>query len=448
MIGATPYEFMLVVGVLLWAGTALWYVREPFASIYHPITHYLVFHGVLFAIRPVLAHVLRYDELYAAMKFQPSWADKMTVLAAANLGLIVFVSVAARVGGLPMSRAPSAVQGEPPRFDAGFWTMIVLCVPPAIWSLYAGLAGTLVGAGSMIVNMETGATVNTTGNGYYNDVNLMLGPIAVLIAWTARFRWWSLLPLLVFILARAGTGGRWPFVMAVLSCASLWAWERRLRWPAGRLIVAAIPLFALFTVIGEDRGRAIRSFFGGEQVASGASNYFTMRPLESMDFGNMEFFEYMVHTVPAKTGTYDYFLINAQIVTEPIPRVLWSGKPQGAPFERLFIWRYGTSVGATMAIPGEGWRAAGWIGVVLWTAFFAFVYGRIYNAYVASRQDWVRTALFMLFMPVALQCFRDGLLLSVLKTSFFAVVPVLIWWGVNRLVSGSHPAGPPRVVPG
>ncbi|HEU0043735.1 O-antigen polymerase [Sphingomonas sp.] len=433
MIGPVLYEFLLLAGVLFWAAIVVWWSRHKLASIYHPLTHYLLFHGILFAIRPVLAHILQYDKLYPALGFQPTWGDKVTVLVAANLALAVFVIVSVRVGNLPMTRAGRTEGANPPRFNLAFWFMLIICLPPALASFISTFRSRDIGVSTMINNAETGATINTTGNGYFTDIGLMLGPIAVLIAWTGRFRWWSLLPLLVFIVARAGTGTRWPFVMAVFSAASLWAWEHRHRWPPKSLFVAAVPLIALFTVIGEDRGKFIRQLTSGQQAERVDTEYFSQRPLESMDYGNMEFFEYMVHTVPAKTGTYDYFLNNFQLFTEPVPRVLWPGKPQGAPFERLFIWRYGNSIGASMAIPGEGWRALGWIGVVLWTAAFAWFYGRVYNLFVASNQDWPKVALFMLFMPVALQCFRDGAIVTVAKTSFFPLIPVLIWWGLSRL---------------
>jgi hypothetical protein len=39
----------------------------------------------------------------------------------------------------------------------------------------------------------------------------------------------------------------------------------------------------------------------------------------------------------------------------------------------------------------------------------------------------------MLLLPISVQTFRDGVLLTVLKTSFFPLLSVLVWWGASKL---------------
>lgn len=429
------YDWLLIFGVVLWLGVAAWYVRRPIASVYHPITYYLIFHGVLFTIRPVLAWQFGYTDIYRTYQFQPSLDEKATVLAAADLALLVFVAVAARVGDLPFAKASPRERGQPVRFDTALWLTALLCTPAALASLANSLSQRSVGYHSMV--MVQGVSINTTANGYFTDAVLMLGPLVALFAWAGRFRPWALMPALLFVFAKAGTGGRWPFVMTAMSLALFWMYDRRLRWPPARLtLLVAAPLLLLFTAVGEDRGSGIRRLVTGAAETARANDYFRHRPLESMDYGNMEFFEYIVHAVPGRTGTYDWFLSNLQVFTEPVPRVLWPGKPIGAPVKLFSLWDHGTPIGMTMSLPGQGWMQAGWLGVVIWTALFGWAYGRLYNWFVRSRQSVLETALFLILLPISLQVFRDGVLLTILKTSLFPLAPIMLWKLFGTMLRG------------
>ena len=432
------YEWLLVFGVVLWLAVGFWYARQPIASVYHPITYYLIFHGILFAIRPVLAWAYGYNGLYALYQFTPGMTDKSTVLAAVDLALVVFVGVAAWAGNLPFSRSPPRARGKPPQLDTAFWLTLLCCGPLAVASLGSSLASSTAQVSDMVT--VNGTAVNTAGNGYYSDAALMRGALVALFAWAGRFRWWTLGPAILFVFAKAGTGGRWPFVMSVMSLALFYMYDLRLRWPPVRVASLAVPLMMLFTAIGADRGAAIRKLFDANTQGAVDADYFAGRPLESMDYGNMEFFEYLVHFVPGRSGTYDYFLFNLQIFTEPVPRILWHNKPIGAPIQLFSLWDYGSPIGMTLSLPGVGWFEAGWIGVVIWTALFGLGYGRLYNGFVRSDQSRIKTALYLIVLPVSLQAFRDGSLLSILKTSFFPLAPVLLWKLIGSLLAGSSRA--------
>lgn len=420
------YDLALIAGVPLWAGLLWWYLRQPAASAFHPASFYFLFHGVLFMLRPILARVQHFEALYRIYDFTPTPADKLTVLLGADLALVTFVLVCVRVGRQPLVRAAGTTRRAAlPRLTLSLWLMAAACLPLAIASLAAGWQTRVTGS-SMVLQAGTGLAINTTGNGYFSDAVLMIGPITVLLAWAMRFRALAFVPLAMFVLVKAGTGGRWPFIMALLSAGLWWMFEHRHRWPPARVVLLAVPLVALFTIVGQDRGASVRALFAGEALVA-APDLFRERPLESMDFANMEFFEYLAHVVPAKTGTYGWFLDNLQVVTEPVPRVLWPGKPVGAPVQLFALWDYGTPIGMTYSLPGNGWMQAGWLGIVLWTALFAWAYGHGYALFVRSDQSRFKVAIYMILLPVSLQVFRDGVLLSALRTSFFPLVPVLAW---------------------
>lgn len=59
-------------------GGRVWYICQPAASVYHPAARYLLFHGILFAIRPMLAWWQGFGGVYAVYGFTPSVGDKIT----------------------------------------------------------------------------------------------------------------------------------------------------------------------------------------------------------------------------------------------------------------------------------------------------------------------------------------------------------------------------------
>ena len=190
-------------------------------------------------------------------------------------------------------------------------------------------------------------------------------------------------------------------------------------------------------MVGDDRGAGIRQTFGTEareKILTG-DNRKQLRTLESMDYGNMEFFEYLVYAVPQRSRTYDFFLDNFQVLTEPVPRVLWSGKPIGEPFRRIFLFQYGFPIGMTRSLPGEGWYALGWLGVVIWCGLWGGILGRVYRNFAQGRQTTLQTAAYCVYMPSLIAFFRDGQLITFAKQLGMFMLPILVWYAIARFMS-------------
>lgn len=146
---------------------------------------------------------------------------------------------------------------------------------------------------------------------------------------------------------RAGTGGRGPFVSAAAACILLWLYDRRRRFPAPRAVAAILAVAVLFLGVGVDRGQALRQIIGVDNASQVEIQRRKDQPMETMDLANIEFLEYLVYAIPEKTGTYDYFLSSLQVLTEPIPRVWWKGKPVGSPIKLYSLFDYGFPIGMT-----------------------------------------------------------------------------------------------------
>jgi len=435
--GATLYEALLIASLILLICVTAVYVKSGQGSIYHPATIYIGFHGVVFVIRPIIAYINDYDFLYKAYQFAPSMSDKITTILAVNLGFVTFIAAALYFGRKKMH----FVKHSDAELSSYFTPLAITCLllgPVAIWSLYNNIqvsTGNVVD--TMISDRATHTTINTTENGYLQNIQLVLPTLVGLIAYINRFKWWSLLPFALFIVARGATGVRGPFVAAIFFMILLYMYSRQRAWftPSTTLLFAGG--WALFRLVGDDRGQGIRNALGYASEAGVVNN---PRLLESMDYGNMEFFEFVVYCIPQRTHSYDYFASLSQIVTEPIPRAWWLDKPVGAPIQFFNLFDCGYPVGMTYSLPGAGWFELGWIGVVIWCAFFAWIYAKAYNKFQSSNGSVFAVLLYCSFAITSLISFRDGIVLSILKQSLFYMMPV-ITLGICMYVFGQRPEG-------
>lgn len=430
------YDLLLFFNFFLWISLTTFYLRQPFSSAFHPVSAYLLFHFIAFVFRPFFAWYRDYDLIYRTYQFTPSMDDKIIVQLATALGLICFVIPAMHFGNAP-SRFPRDKfnQAERRNLIRPFYTVAALLVPLGILSAIAYWSSRATDGNTMVMDPATGHFINTSGNGYFFNFQLVLSTIAVMFAWLKRFRWWSLIPLLMFIVLRAGTGGRAPFVFACAAAALLFLHEQRRRWPNLRATTIAALGLALFAQVGDDRGASIRMLFIEDRsyVGTFGSSSAELRFMEGMDFANLEYFEFVVYAVPQRTGTYGFFLDNLQLFTQPIPRILWEDKPVGPPIQLFKLFDYGYPIGMTVSLPGNGWMQLGFAGVGIWCALFGWIYGTIYNWFQLSRHSSAAVLSYMIFTAFSIQFFRDGLLLVLVQTSAFFILPVWLVIGIARL---------------
>ena len=429
------YEVVLFANCLLWLALVIFYARMPLASAFHPVSFYLFFHGFIFTFRPIIVYFQDYSELYRGYGFSPSASDKITVILAAMLGLICFVATALKFGNAPVQfKRDRYTDEERDELKRPFLFVAAATMPVGIYATLASWSTRSNESTTMVLDAATGHFINTTTSGYFIDLQLLIAPCVVIFAWLFRFRWWTFALLAAFIVLRGGTGGRWPIMMACATVALMFLYERRQIFPNIRASILLVAALWLFQVVGSDRGATIRNFFIEDNSLSSLNyNRKELGFLESMDFANMEFFEYVVYAVPQRTGTYGYFLDNLQIFTEPVPRILWTGKPVGPPIQLFSLFDYGYPIGMTYSLPGEGWMQLGYFGVAIWCGLFGWFYGRMYNKFQNSKQSNLAIIAYLLFAPLSLQFFRDGLLLTMAKTHAWFLLPVILLYAFARM---------------
>ena len=426
------YDLILGGGLVFWALITFLYVRHPAASLLHPGTFYLLFHFIVFAARPVFARIYDYEGIYRQFGFQPSWSEKITVLLAADLGLATFMAVLMLVAREPLS-FPRGIKEQLHRraLQKPFLLACLLIVPVGLASSLSQWSTRATDSSSMVRDLATGAAVNTQMNGWFFSSQLALVPLAVMFVWIFRFRWWSLIPFAMFFVLRAGTGGRGPLIVAAFALIILFLIENRRRWPEWRsaALVGAVAL--VFTTVVADRGKAVRELFIEDETVSGEA-FYESAPFETMDFANQEFFEYLVYAIPHRTGTYDYFLSNLQILTEPIPRVWWKEKPVGPPIQLFSLFDYGAPLGMTQSLPGAGWTSMGWLGVMIQCGVFALLYGMLYRWLAMRRYDNFALLTYALMIAATTITFRDGVLITVVRLLPFYIGPIVLVWILAR----------------
>ena len=431
------YEAALALSVVCFVVVMGYFVRSPSFSMFHPLTFYGAFHGFLFVFRPIVARINDFTLVYRSYQFTPSPSDKLTVILAANLGFVAFAFFCLLSGNVAMRfKQDSFANAERDRLKPLLFWVLAVCVPIGIYSLskvWAGATTTGLGYDAMVMDAGTGTIVNTQGNGYLAEAQLMLASCGALIAWVFRFRLLALLPLIGFVVFRAGTGGRGPFVTALVTVGLLYLYEHRRRMPSLRIIALLAVVVLIFSSVGNDRGLTIRKALGNDTASS--VFYQTRaneRLFEGMDFANLEYFEYLVYAIPQRTHTYGYFIDTLQVFTEPVPRILWKNKPIGAPFNRINLLDYGRAVGMTRSLPGQGWYSLGWLGVVIWCGLWGYVLGWIYRKFAEGPQSTFKVAGYMIFVPILIVAFRDGQLITVLRQGLFYLGPVVLWYWLAR----------------
>lgn len=427
------YDILLATNLFLWLTLVLHYVSQPQASVFHPAGYYLFFHGLVFTFRPFLVYYRGYEAIYRGYQFMPTIEDKSTVMIATMLGLICFYAMVMKFGNavarFPQDRINEAERRELTR---PYLIAAALLVPIGLVSVLANWETRANDSTTMLLDAATGRFVNTSGNGYFDDAQLLLAPLTVLCVWLYRFKWWTFGPLVAFLILRGGTGGRWPIIMACASIALLYLYERRRRWPEWKAIAFGGFALFMFQVVGADRGTAIRTLFIEDRssLADNVDKLKELRFLEAMDFANLEFFEYLVYVVPQRSGTWGYFLNNLQLLTQPIPRAIWEGKPVGPPIQLFSLFDYGYPIGMTNSLPGEGWVQLGYLGVIIWCALFGWLFGVAYNKFQQSRHGNPILLTYLLFLPLSLTFFRDGFLLTIVQTAVFFLFPI---WLIVRI---------------
>jgi len=430
------FELALTTQVLVWLIVLGLFLASGQASLFHPATVYLGFHALVFVIRPILVHYLDFDAIWTYIGFRPSEAVMIQTLAVTSAALIVFVGTTTVVGRarVAFTNVPALSFSELQHKALIVTTLVLL--PLTAYSIRKSTGGDVTGE-----RAANGVFILTNSTGYINDAQFMIAPL--LCAWLliTRFHWSNLIPIVLYVGYRSWCGwSRFTIITFFLTIVLAYCWYQRKKWIPFMALVLAVPILILFNTLGHNRDYLQDQLKGHAVVAvqldAGMSKLDKFKArVDTQDFANFDYLTFLVALVPERTATYTYGTQYLQLFTEPIPRILWKGKPTGAPIGTFNISAYGNFTGLTFSLPGDGWCSGGWIGLVITMGIAGGILGFFHRWFWRNADSPMVAMFYCTAMAMLIQWFRDGGI-SIAKFMLWSWLPLLLWLGVAWVLGG------------
>lgn len=435
-------ELALSFQVLLFLGALGIFLASGQASLFHPGSLYLLFHFLAFVLRPLLVHFLEFDSIWNYIGIHPSPADLVQTLLVSSVSLLVFMAACLTAGWAPVSYGPERDWCLTPLQKRALRVTTLLFIPLVVYSIYVTRNGV---QGERAAN---GVYIMTKSTGYVNDAQWVIAPL--LCAWimATRFHWANLFPVVLYIAYRAWFGwSRFTIVLFFMSLVVFYCWHRRFKWPPAWSFLACLPILVVFNILGHNRDYLKTTLTGVKaqvrEEQAGLSRFDKIRGrTDTQDFANFDYLTFILAVVPKRTGDYTYGLQYLQLFTEPIPRLLWKGKPTGAPVRtKVNIGAYGNFVGLTVSLPGDGWISGGWIGLVITVGLAGTALGVYHRYFWRHVSDPIAVIFYLAALPMFIQWFRDGGI-SIAKFLMWTWLPLLVWTGIIWVLGARYVPGP------
>lgn len=435
------YEITLLLQCLLCIIVChYWFVTKRF-PFYNFVTFYILFHIVCFVVRPLLVYSFSFEGRWNYMRITRDETEQMLALMVSSLGLLMFIlgySWARR--NWPSPSAP-VFNVTITRHDwYAFVLTTIILMPLALYSASLQLEGidfgkTGVGI-SVVQDFASGVTTLSETTGYIVSAHNFLLALVLGLLVISRFSLGSFLIVAAFVTYRAYVGwSRWAAVILLVAILIAWLIHKKRRWPGiVGVTIGAVSLIG-FQAIGFDRQFLRRAL--GETVSYGGApktGRSLIESLDNADFANFEYLVYVIRAVPDLSRTYTYFTQYLQLITEPIPRMFWEGKPLGAPVQLVNLMDYGYFWGLTTSLVGDGWLSLGWVGVVVTLFLAGALSAYIQHKLTRGEPGLYRYLVFCISIAISIQWYRDGGI-SIFKFILFSCAPIVLWYGFSSLLN-------------
>lgn len=435
-------DMALAAQVLVLVMVAVVFVFSGTASMFHPLTYYLIFHTLVFVIRPLLVHGFDIGNAWEFMGYWPSRAQFVKTLLVSSVALIAFAGACGWAG----RAKPDMGRARDFSFDgtdkAAFALTVLALAPLAVYSAVMRSGGaSFNGVGDVQMQRDpvTGQPVYVNTTGYIAEAHSMGLPLTLGIIWVSRFHPLSFIPFIAFVSYRAFLGwGRWAIIMGIISMILLVLYHLRARWVRWWHVAMGLPVLLLFQVLGNNRDY-LRGVLDGTQSVWNAFRMFggggsMIDSLSNQDIANFDFLAFILWVVPKQSGTYTWFTQYLQLFTEPIPRMFWPNKPVGAPIKWVELNDFGVFHNLTTSLAGDGWMSAGWIGMIVTMVVVGLILGSLHRWFWRSGVgNRYAVVFYCAFIPLSLQWFRDGNI-TIFKFALFSLLPILLWIALTRLL--------------
>jgi hypothetical protein len=416
MTALLPYlllDALVLIGAVVFLGSRL--------SFWHPATTYLLFHTYSFSVRawqlfdgasPMYAENGAFDVI------RPEEFQRALLLA--DVALAVFVAAAY----FAHRRFEEAAQ-EPIRRRllnrAAVFVVAGLCLPVGFFVFLTSKAG--------------GVAANAlTETNYYTVMGMWpIGCLGLLI-YLNGFRWYLLLPTALYLGLVAVQGyHRFMLVLPLVFLASYYLQARRRRWPGLPILFGALLVFLVLPRL-KSIGQAVQAGDFNEAVQLVGDSFRSTKGLEGSSSE-----QFLDQYAGALTLADDYGKVYfgstyLAIVTLPIPRSLWPGKPGlgDHTIEISTARRQYDREGRIITYLGESYLNFRHLGIVLVPALLGFFLTRWCLRATSGPLHRFDGYLYTVFAMAYVQLFRDGLL-SIFVFTVVHNMPMLFAWILHAL---------------
>lgn len=436
-------SLLLLIEFVIWTGCLFHCHTNRQLSILQPVTILLGYHFLFQLAKPVLWLYFDHNHAFEYMHFTPNEEDvansiliSITGLLSSYLAYVFFFrydnhTVKEKLAiGTNSARASSTVRAV---------ILVLLGISfIAFVQRLRGYLGTDDGF-QLAQDARTGNLGFTEGSGWWFELSSAFVFCGVYL-WMSSgcSKMWTLIMAALGLLWLTVGQSRFVFVYWAMTVVILQLVRSQLNFRKLLLLLPiGVAFITVFIALGQNRGLVREAIFGSSTPPR-VSEWKRVSPLDTLDVSTFEVQTAAISIVPKLTGSYTYFTEHLRVLTEPIPRALWAGKPFGDPIKMFEINRFVNFISLSTGWYGEGWLSYGIFGVV--ATCFVYVLLSSFTLRILLNSGGPNAAFaYMVLIPLHLQWMRDGVLVSVLKFTLFLTLPAAIAAILSSHSNGTSP---------
>ncbi|WP_439405841.1 hypothetical protein ACNJX9_31395 [Bradyrhizobium sp. DASA03076] len=433
---------LLFLEFVIWFGCLLHCQAKGQLSIVQPVTILLGYHFLFHLMKPALWYYFNHNHAFEYMQFYPNEEETVNSILVSTLGLstsylgyVFFFRYDNR-----KIRAILAPEINRAGISSTAHTLVLLVLAVSFVAFVQRMRGYL---GSdegfqLVQDARTGNFGFSQGSGWWYELSSAFVFCAMYLWMTSGFsRIWTIAVCGLGSLWLTLGSSRFVFVYCVMTGTILMITRSRLNLRKFLLLLpVGATLIVAFVVLGQNRAAIREIFFDTSSTERVTDDWKRVSPLDTLDMSTFEVQTAAVSIVPRLTDSYTYFTEHVRLLTEPIPRALWSSKPFGDPIKMIELNRFANMVTLSTGWYGQGWLSFGIVGIVATCLIYVMLSSFILRTLLSNAGPNAAFA-YTVLIPLHLQWMRDGVLVSVVKFTLFLTLPAIIAAFVARHPSRS-----------
>jgi hypothetical protein len=414
-----PY-FLLDLGVVI-AVIALMFRRMAF---WHPLTAYLLFHLYSFTFR--LFQILGGSQLMytGQANAEPITPEEISrAMLWGDAALIFFAIASWWAHKVFEAKEDQPIERRVLNLNIAK-TIGLLCLPLGAFFFYA------VKSSSIMPNIDYAST------GYIQAIAMWPIGVLGLLVFAFGFRWY-LMALIAFFLGSVALQGyhRFMLVLPLLYFAALYLQTQRRRWPTLPILIGAIFIGLVFPRL-KYIGQALQYGDTQEAIAQFSQAFVKDKNAYVEVSAAEDFLDQFAGGLSLIDGNDRKFWGSTYlaIITLPIPRAWWPGKPGLADHMQEISTsgrRYDVE-GRIMTYLGEAYLNFGYMGLIGIPALMGYVLTAVCLRATTGPMLRLGRYLYLVFFMALIQTFRDGLL-SIFVFTVVHNMPMLFAWILHSI---------------